>query len=1316
MGKAMKFRARLLAVLLSLPPVAGCSLILDPENCSSDDDCLPGGACKSGVCIGGVEAAGGADANTGGAPSGGTPDASGGGLPPDGTPGGADVPPMLTDMGVGGAVTPDAGDAAIPPDMLPPADEPPTCVVLAPPDADDGIVLAQERLSVTVLVTDPDTTRDRLTVTVNGAPAALDDMNTATLDLPLVEGSNTFTLEARDPEGHRCMARREVVRDLTGPALEVTAADGSEIGNDFQTGDSPLVLRIVATDANGVSDVSGTARNVRLDQIEGPTDDVWTATVMLADGTNAVEITAMDAYGNTSVHPLTVFYDGQDPVLDIDFPVEGQLVEANSIDVRGNVSDNLDLAAVRISVEVSAVNHDPYTTPIQRAGADGTYRFANVPLFNGDNTVTVKARDAVRESTSVVHLRVEPGAPTVDFTDPPPGSDFITGSADLHLVGSASRSVTEVDVGPPGNTTTVVPANGRWTADLRLASRGAYAISAVGRTPGGRASTPATLNVVFDDTPPTVRINGPIDGFCTAAPTMQVEGEAFDDDNTAVRVALVNDTPFDVDQVRHTFRDSIAVAPGIDQTLTVSAENAAGLSATATRQFSVDRTGPLLTLDRPDGAWVAADDAGNIEVRGTIFDEGCGLARLPLLVNGTETLATPEGEFLARQNRGLNPHIVVVGTDIVGNQTRLEVDYRVDAEAPLVTNVDPPLDLAQRGANIAVSAEVADAGSGLATVTIGGLAAPLVGGRYTRNIALAPGDNAIDIVATDNVGLVRTVTRHINRDTTPPVVTITSPANNSSVEDKLIIEGTIADGDTGSGIDHVTVGNIDVSPAPDGTWRHVGLPLLAGQQTITVVGFDAAGNQSQAVNVSVTVRDFGASDSMRNGLTGATQTRWTGAADLDADGRLDLLALTDAPDGESRIFKQLANGTFEAHPVTDYGLPANLRVNDAALADLNNDARFDLIVAAPGGASTVFMGDRVAGFVEIVSPAYPVAGDATGLALGDIDRDGSLDVIFLAGADTAVRKGVFGGGAVDLPLLNLGNPDLSAMTQAELMDLNTDGIQDLVAVGPNGSRAWYGEVDARFTEFDALGAAFGNVPGHGLFLLDTDRDRDLDVVTIGASHAVHQTGLVGADIASFTTGPSGLVAAAGDEGGAGADFDGDARDDVVVFGSTGAAFFGGSAVGFSARPLANLGLPANLPASRTGLAVDIDADGDVDVITAGAAGLTLLRNNVTTTRVGVGNTYTYLRVLATRALDGMAPVDATGVIVYSDPLAANPAANRALVHPPTSPLVVTFGTAARIDLNIQWIEKDGGGDNTISVANQRPQAANAVPINRQPPE
>ncbi|MCK6575806.1 VCBS repeat-containing protein, partial [Myxococcota bacterium] len=1188
---------------------------------------------------------------------------------------------------------------------------PPTCAILAPPPEDDGLVLATETVTLTVRVTDPDTPPDRLTVSLNGQVLTLAADNTATVDLPLAEGANAFILEGRDPEGQRCMARRQLVGDRTGPTMEVTAGDGAPIGNELQTGDSPLVLRIAADDPHGMTTVEATARGLPVAEIDGPQDGVWTAEIILSDGTNPITVTAIDALGNQTDRALSVFFDGQAPELALSFPIDGQLVEANTIDVRGTVTDNLDVTAVRLTAEVTAPGQRPAMVPLQRPDPDGAFRFAAVPLYNGDNTITVTARDAVRSSTAAVHLRVEPGAPVVDITEPDPAVRLITGQPVVHLEGSASRSVTEVDVGPQGNPVTVVPEDGVWTADIRLPAQGTYELSAVGRTPGGRTSAPATLTVLYDDSPPVIRITSPADGFCTAAQMIQVEGDAVDIE-TRVPTVTVNGTPFAVQAGTNRFRGDVAVMAGLDQRLVARGENAARIPGETSIGFSVDRTGPILALALQQDQWVAADEAGNIEIRGTVSDAGCGLAPVPLLVNAVPTLTTPEGEFVTRQNRGLNPHITVVASDVVGNQTRREIDVRVDAEPPTITEVDPEADLAIGGVNLRVSAVVADAQSGLASVSISGAPAQLQNGRYFRDVALIPGPNPIAIVARDNVGLERTHTVNINRDVTAPSVTITSPVANAFVEDKLIIEGTTADNDDGSGVATVTVNNVPVTPDENGRWRHVGLAMLAGQQNISVFATDNAGNRSPVSALTVTVRDFAFTASTLNGLDGAAHTRFLGRADVNADGRLDLIALTDHPDGINRIFTQQANGTFVGQAVSAFGLPDDLRVNDAGLADFNGDGLVDLIVAAPAGASTAYLGDRAQGFVRSIDPGFPVAGDATGLALGDIDRDGFLDLLFVAGADSTVRFGALGGGAVPATLVDIGSPDLTGMTQALLVDLDTDGVAELIVSGPGGARAHHGELDGTFTDYADGAIDFGSTPASHLFALDADRDRDLDVITVGASHAVHATGLAAAAVTEFTTGALGLTATAGDRKGAGADLDGDAREDVVVFGDAGITVFGGGAAGFALRDLAALGL-VGVPAATTGAVTDIDGDGDHDILVGGPAGVALLRSNVTTTRAPA---YTYMRVLAYRALNGESPRDAIGTVVFVDLQGANPAASRAIVHPATGPLVVTFGGAARVDLEIQWTERDGGSENLTTVPAQRPQAAGANPVVRSPLE
>jgi len=1329
----MKSRVRWWALFLSLSLVMGCSLILDPENCASDDDCLPGGACKSGICIGGTAPIGGGDASHGGAGGHGGSGGAGGrpdlgperpdeGVDPDGSTGGGGgtggaggagghggtggaggTAGQGGDGGAGG--TGGTGGGVVPPR------EPPTCAILSPPPEDDGLALATEMVTFTVRVTDPDTPRERLTVSLNGQVLALEADNSATLSVHLAEGGNTFILEGRDPEGQRCTARRQLVGDRTGPTMEVTAGDGAPIGNEFQTGDSPLVLRIAADDPHGMSAVEATARGLAVANVDGPQDGVWTAAIVLADGPNPIVVTAIDALGNRTEQALSVFFDGQAPVLALTFPIDGQLVETNTIDVRGTVTDNLDVTAVRLTAEVTAPGQRPAMVPLRRPDADGAFRFAGVPLYNGDNTITVTARDAVRLSTAAVRLRVEPGAPVVNIIEPDPAVRLITGNPVVHIEGSASRSVTEVGVGPPGNPLTVVPEDGVWTADIRLPAEGTFELSAVGRTPGGRTSAPSALTVLYDSSPPVIRIISPADGFCTAAQTLQVEGEAVDIE-TRVPTVTVNGTPFAVQAGTNRFRGDVAVGAGLNQRLVAWGENAARIPSETSIGFSVDRIGPILTLALQQDQWVAADEAGNIEIRGTVSDAGCGLAPVPLLINAVPALTNPQGEFIALQNRGVNPHITVVASDVVGNQTRHEVDVRVDAEPPTITEVDPEADLAIGGANLRVSAVVADAQSGLASVSIGGAPAQLQDGRYFRDVALLPGPNAFAIVARDNVGLEQTHVVNINRDVTAPSVTITSPVANAFVEDKLIIEGTTTDNEDGSGVATVTVNNVPVTPDENGRWRYVGLAMLAGQQNVNVFATDRADNRSPVSTLTVTVHDFAFTASTLNGLDGAAHTRFLGRADVNADGRLDLVALTDHPDGVNRIFTQQANGTFVGRAISEFGLPNDLRANDAGLADFNGDGLVDLIVAAPAGASTAYLGDRAVGFVRSIDPGFPVPGDATGLALGDIDRDGFLDLLFVAGADSTVRFGALGGGAIPATLVEIGSPDLTGMTQALLVDLDTDGVAELIVSGPGGARAHHGELDGSFTDYADSGFDFGSTPATHLFALDADRDRDLDIITIGASHAVHATGLAAAVVTEFTTDAQGLTTSEGDRNGAGADLDGDAREDVVVFGDAGITVFGGGAAGFAPRDLATMGL-VGVPAAATGAVADIDGDGDHDILVGGPAGVALLRSNVTTTRAPA---YTYMRVLANRALNGESPRDAIGTVVFVDLQGANPAASRAMVHPATGPLVVTFGGTARVNLEIQWTERDGGPENLTTVPSQRAQQPGANPVVRSPLE
>ena len=130
----MRIRGGLVGLLFFL--LAGCSFILDPEECQGDGDCANGQSCSSGICLGPVipltpEDAGGDVLNADMA----APDQ---GLPPD-----EGVDP---DRGL----PPDAADADVPPAR------PPICEILEPVGPEVGPISA-DRITVRGVVGDPDT-------------------------------------------------------------------------------------------------------------------------------------------------------------------------------------------------------------------------------------------------------------------------------------------------------------------------------------------------------------------------------------------------------------------------------------------------------------------------------------------------------------------------------------------------------------------------------------------------------------------------------------------------------------------------------------------------------------------------------------------------------------------------------------------------------------------------------------------------------------------------------------------------------------------------------------------------------------------------------------------------------------------------------------------------------------------------------------------------------------------------------------------------------------------------------------------------------
>jgi hypothetical protein len=164
------------------------------------------------------------------------------------------------------------------------------------------------------------------------------------------------------------------------------------------------------------------------------------------------------------------------------------------------------------------------------------------------------------------------------------------------------------------------------------------------------------------------------------------------------------------------------------------------------------------------------------------------------------------------------------------------------------------------------------------------------------------------------------------------------------------------------------------------------------------------------------------------------------AGDLDGDGVSEVLVglfdqfASDTPSANTIRVLAVEGAGFRA--VGEYRVP--FIPHTVALADLNRDARLDIIGSNGEGIVFVLVNDGGGGF-----GAATGYGGSGPIALGDLDGDGILDVVLAGDRGIAVIPGA-GDGALRVA------PSYPAELRPELViarDLDSDGMADLVVAG-----------------------------------------------------------------------------------------------------------------------------------------------------------------------------------------------------------------------------------------------------------------------------
>lgn len=550
----------------------------------------------------------------------------------------------------------------------------------------------------------------------------------------------------------------------------------------------------------------------------GATAISCTPAANLAEGAHNVTLAVSDLLQNPAALGWRFTTDTVAPRAAIITPTNNQYLGRFAVTVSGSIDD--PTATVSVNRKAATIN-----------GA--LFSVADVPLAEGDNTLTVIARDpAGNQTQSGVMVRVDTSLPQVTITTPVDGS--FTNIPTVTVNGTISESPESVQVN--GRSATIT--GQVFTLPQFPLAEGLNSLTVVAADYAGNEGT-AIVTVNLDTVNPQIFISTPADGILTRNPQLTITGSVSE----PVTSLTINGSVVAVSPAL-TFSSTLTLNEGSNAIL-LKATDRAGNKGNASITVTLDSTAPnaptLEGLTTPTNRAIVTVN-GSAEQWSSVS-----------LYNGVErvaTIVTPQdGRFSfagITLNNGDN-HFSVTALDAAGNESvpSAPVSVTLDTAAPVVS-IATPLDKAILNTPvITVSESINDP---TAIVTVNGLPALSSGGIWTlEGFTLQEGSNTLLVEARDPAGNKGSATVSVTLDTIAPEVYVTAPLDGLYTNmATLSVRGQASET-----MAAVTI-NGRAATINDTAFTLSDLQLTEGSNTITVEATDLAGNKGTET-VSVTL-------------------------------------------------------------------------------------------------------------------------------------------------------------------------------------------------------------------------------------------------------------------------------------------------------------------------------------------------------------------------------------------------------------------------------------------------------------------------------
>ncbi len=570
-------------------------------------------------------------------------------------------------------------------------------------------------------------------------------------------------------------------------AAGTPASDTASFTIDTSGGPSVAITSPVdgATLPGPTVDVSGTVSAahaagptiVRVNGRAAPVPDAggtWTlpGLPLEPDAPNDIVAVAVDALGRSVSAAVQVLVRSDGPKLVLISPAEGTRTNRRKTDVVGAVVGGASATADGL------VHAGALSTTID---ATGSFRLLDVPLADGQNTISITAVDA-QGRTGEAHVTVvsDTTAPTVSFTvSGQPLDEGATFAGPMTVTVSVSDGAGGLPAPRILLNGAVVP-SATETTEVAIPDEGGWVLSVVALDGAGN-ETRASRSFIVGGGGCNLSDVRPLDGSTTPESKVTIVGRCGAALRVLVRVPQAgggSPQEFVAAVADGTFAAGDVPLPVIgENALELVCEGAAGAPSTVAHRITrLTGDGPVVSIASPaPGAVVTSSSA---TVSGTVSD-----ATADLWVGGTKVgAAARTGTSFSQPAVALTegPNVLVArAVDAAGRSGEARVVLQRDSQAPRLTVVwptsgarfgrrgDAPVvadvtGVVDLGSEPNLQSVVVSSPAGSITATVD----PVTGAFQAPGLPLgdASGTVRVTVVATDSVGLTTTVTVDVDVD------------------------------------------------------------------------------------------------------------------------------------------------------------------------------------------------------------------------------------------------------------------------------------------------------------------------------------------------------------------------------------------------------------------------------------------------------------------------------------------------------------------------------------------------------------------------